>query len=67
MTPEDYSNVRVKQLVAEYIHSTRDRDILLDNLVDGLSYGELADKYHLTYEGIKKIMRKGKQTIFRHY
>lgn len=67
MTPEDYSNVRVKNLVAEYIHNARDRDILLDNLVDGLSYGELADKYHLTYEGIKKIMRKGKQTIFRYY
>lgn len=64
---QEYANERVKMLIAEYIHSARDREILLDNLVDGVSYGELAEKYHLTYEGIKKIMRKGKQTIFRHY
>ena len=64
---QEYVNERVDHLISSYIHSARDRAILRDNLIDGLSYGELADKYHLTYEGIKKIMRKGKQTIFRHY
>lgn len=67
MTPEDYANSRVVELIGEYIHNARDRDILRDNLIDGLSYGELAGKYHLSYERIKTIIRKGKITVFRHY
>lgn len=64
---KEYSNQRVIELIDDYIHNVRDRDILRDNLVDGLSYNELANKYHLTYEGIKKILKKGKIAIFKHY
>ena len=62
-----YSNQRVIELIDDYIHNARDREILRDNLVDGLSYNELANKYHLTYERIKKILKKGKIAIFKHY
>ena len=53
-----YSNYRICELIDEYIHSARDRNILRDNLVDGLSYDELAEKYGLSYERIKTIMRQ---------
>lgn len=62
-----YSNYRVDALIEEYIHSARDRAILRDNLVDGLSYDELAGKYSLAYESIKDIMRKGKAVLDQHY
>lgn len=67
MIPEDYANSRVSELIDEYIHNSRDREILRANLIDGMTYDELAGKYHLSYERIKTIMRKGKITIFRHY
>ena len=67
MTPDEYANRRVAELIAECIHNARDREMLYANLVDGVSYGELADQYHLTYDGVKKIMRKGKKEVFRHY
>ncbi len=62
-----YSNYRVVEVIDEYIHSARDRAILRDNLVDGLSYDELAGKYALAYESIKDIMRKGRATLDQHY
>lgn len=64
---QEYVNERVDHLISAYIHSARDRAILRDNLIDGLSYGELAQRYNLSYDGVKKIIRKGKQTIFKYY
>ena len=64
---EDYSNLRVCEVIADYIHNARDRDLLRDNLVDGLSYDELAGKYSLTYEGVRDIVKKGRATLDRHY
>ena len=64
---EDYSNARVREVVEDYIHSTRDRALILDNLVDGVPYDELADRYCLSYEGVKDVMRKGRTALDRHY
>lgn len=64
---EDYSNQRVCEVIDDYIHSARDREIILANLVDGVSYDELAGQYSLAYESIKDIMRKGRAALDRHY
>ncbi len=63
----DYSNERVTAVIGDYIHSSRDREIILANLVDGVSYDELAGKYSLAYESIKDIMRKGRAALAQHY
>lgn len=64
---EDYSNQRVCEVIDDYIHNARDREIILANLVDGVSYDELAGQYSLAYESIKDIMRKGRAALDRHY
>ena len=64
---EDYSNDRVTIVIGNYIHSARDREIILANLVDGVSYDELAGQYSLAYESIKDIMRKARATLKLHY
>ena len=64
---DDYSNHRVREVVEEFIHSARDRALILDNMVDGLSYDELAGKYSMSYEGVKDVMKKGKTALDRHY
>ncbi|MBO7667772.1 MAG: hypothetical protein J6T26_04850 [Firmicutes bacterium] len=55
------------EIIDDYIHSSRDRALIRDSLVDGMSYDELADKYALTYEGVRDVMRKGKTALDRHY
>lgn len=64
---EDYSNARVTVVISDYIHNARDREIILANLVDGVSYDELAGQYSLAYESIKDIMRKGRAALELHY
>ena len=64
---DDYSNHRVRAVIEEYIHSSRDRALILDNMVDGLSYDELAGKYKIAYESVRDVMRKGKEALDRHY
>lgn len=38
-----YSNTQIANLIDEYIHSERDRKILKDRLINGLTYAELED------------------------
>lgn len=64
---DDYSNARVTAVIGDYIHSARDREIILANLVDGVSYDELAGRYALAYESIKSIMKKGRVALAQHY
>jgi len=64
---DDYSNQRVREVIDDYIHSIRDRALILDNMVDGLSYDELAGKYQIAYESVRDVMRKGKEALDRHY
>lgn len=54
-------------MIGDYIHSSRDREIILANLIDGVSYDELAGQYSLAYESIKDIMRKARATLNLHY
>ena len=64
---DDYSNARVREVIDDYIHSSRDRALILDSLVDGLSYDELAGKYQIAYESVRDVMRKGREALDRHY
>ena len=53
-----YTNSRITELINEYIHSKRDREILIDRFVHGLTFCELEDKYHLSERQIKRIVYK---------
>ena len=46
------------ELINEYIHSQRDREILIDRFVNGLTFSELEDKHHLSERQIKRIVKK---------
>lgn len=54
----NYTNSQITFLIKEHIHSARDRDILIDRFVNGLTFCELEDKYHLSERQIKKIVYK---------
>lgn len=56
----EYSNIRIEEVINEYIHSKRDRSILYEALVNGLSYNRLADEFNLSARHIRKIVQKGK-------
>lgn len=53
-----YGNTEITNLINEYIHSERDRQILIDRFVNGLTFSELADKYYLSERQIKRIVKR---------
>lgn len=54
----NYSNSEFIEWVNEYIHSARDREILIDRFVNGLTFIELSDKFYLSERQIKRIVKK---------
>ena len=62
----EYTNSRIHEIIAEYIHSERDRKILKRRLIDGMTFEKLAEEQELSVSQVKRIIRKGSETIFRH-
>ena len=62
----DISNSDIEKAINEWIHNKRNRDILHDRLIDGIVFDKIAEKYDLTPQQVKNIVRKGKETVFAH-
>ena len=60
-----YSNTEVMALIKDRIHSSRDRAILRDRLIHGLTYEQLAEAHHLSVRQVKRIVYKGQDIIFK--
>lgn len=54
----EYTNSDIAYLIDEHIHSARDRQIIKDRLIDGMTYAELEYKYNLCERQIKRIVKK---------
>lgn len=53
-----YRNDEIEGLINQYIHSARDRAILIDRFVNGLTFCELSEKHFLSERQIKRIVKK---------
>ena len=60
-----YSNSEVGKAIDEYIHYARDRQILKDRLIDGMTYSELSAKYNLSERHIKTIVKKADKILIK--
>lgn len=61
----EYTNSRIREIIAEYIHSERDRRILERRLIDGVTFEKLAEEQELSVSQVKRIVWKGSETVFR--
>lgn len=62
----EYANSQIREIIAEYIHSERDRKILERRLIDGITFERLAEEFDLSVRATKTIVYKGQEKIFRH-
>ena len=62
----EYTNSRIRELIAEHIHSERDRRILERRLIDGMTFEKLAEEHELSVSQVKRIIWKGSETDVRH-
>ena len=61
----EYTNSQIRELIAEYIHSERDRSILVKRLVDGLTYEKIAEIMEMSPRQIKNIIYRNEEILFR--
>ena len=62
--PKYYSNSRLREIVEEFIHSERDRKILIEKYCNKKTICQLADQFYLSETSIKNIIYKGAEIIF---
>ena len=60
----EYTNSQIRELIAEHIHSVRDRVILEKRLIDGLTYERIAEDVDMSPRQIKNIIYKNEEVLF---
>jgi len=61
----EYTNSRIRELIAEYIHSERDRNILCRRLIDGVTFERLAEEFDMSTRQIREIVHKNERILFK--
>ena len=61
-----YTNSGITAAIDEYFHSERDRAILKDRFIDGLTFEQLAEKHDVSTRTIKNVIYKYEYTVFKH-
>ena len=63
---EDKTNTEIINLINEYLHSERDRQIMKRRLVDGICYEPLAEEFDLSTVQTKRIVFKQTSHLTSH-
>ena len=61
----EYTNSQIREIIAEHIHSARDRRILERRLIDGITFEQLAEEFDMSVSQVKRIVWRGSDTVFR--
>lgn len=62
----EYSNSQIRKIIEEWIHNSRDRIILFDRLIDGMTFEQIAVKHDMSVRQIKNIVYKLQEQLFKH-
>ena len=62
----EYTNSQIRDLIAEYVHKERDRQILSRRLIDGITFDRLAEEFAMSNKQIRVIVHRQEENIFRH-
>ena len=62
----EYTNSQIRELIAEHIHSERDRGILERRLIDGIVFEKLAEEFDMSPRQIRNIVQKCEGILFKH-
>lgn len=62
----DYTNTEVQNIIDEWIHSKKDREILHLRLIDGLTIEELAERFDRSPRQMQRIINRLQTIVFLH-
>ena len=62
---EEYTNSQAREIIAEVLHSERDRRLMERRLIDGIVIEKLAEEFELSVSQVKRIIIRDSDIIFR--
>ncbi len=62
----EYSNSQIRDIIGEYVHSQRDRQLLCRRLIDGITLERLAEEFDLSVSQVKRILQRQSRVVFKH-
>ena len=65
-TEPEYTATQAKEIIAEHIHSERDRAVVTRYLLDKIHFEPLSEEFGLSVRQTKKIVYKCKRIVFEH-
>lgn len=63
---KEYTNSQIREIISEWIHRQRDRELLYDRLIDGLTFEQLAEKHDMSDRQVRRIVYKLQEELFSH-
>ena len=66
MKLENITNSHIREVISEYIHSQRDREVLIDRYINGFTFEKIAEIHDMSTVQIKRIVYKNEMTVFKH-
>lgn len=62
----EYTNSQIRELIAEHIHSERDRRLLERRLIDGVVFEKLGEEFAMSDRQVRRIVYKLQEQLFKH-
>lgn len=62
----DFSNFKFAEAVAEFVHSERNRKMLIRFYVDDATYDDLCNEFNLSLSQVKRIVDVQGMIAFKH-
>ncbi|MBP5725980.1 MAG: sigma-70 family RNA polymerase sigma factor [Clostridia bacterium] len=62
--PTRYSNFRFREIAEEYIHSDRDRRILIEKFCNKKTIEQIAERFELSVSQVKRVIVRDGETVF---
>lgn len=66
LNDSNLSRSQIEHIINEWIFNKRHREILVDRLLDGMTYQEIAEKYDISIQSTKNIIYKAQDKLFKH-
>ena len=62
----EYTNSQIRDLIAEHIHNSADRQMLSLRLIDGMTFEQIGFEMGMTTKTVRIRIHKGEEILFRH-
>lgn len=63
----EYSNSRLREIVADFVHDERARRIMLRKYQDNITLERIAEEEEISVSQVKRIIKKHYISVFRHF